>query len=166
MDIFNGNLFINNNFNVKFFSQVSVHDNPSTVEIKEGRALIVGNSLISSGSVLNADGICAKNICQTTSTCVCSDPGKFDECSADSCPPKSLSMPTIDFDSSDPASYKSRAQAAESQGQCSIVGKNSGGVTVLTSADCLFTESGFEDLLWQMGEGGKLILENKTNGVA
>lgn len=166
MDVLKGNLFINNNFNVKLWSQVSAYDNPDTVDVKEGKALIVGNNNLSLGSVLNADGICAKNICQTTSTCACADQGKFDECSQDSCPPKSFSMPTIDFDSADPASYKSRAQAAESQGQCSVVGKNAGGVTVLTSADCLFSENAFEDLLWDVGEGGRLILEHKTQGAA
>ena len=164
MDIFKGNIFINNNLNIKLWSQVSVHDNPDTVDVQEGRALIVGNSNISSWSVLNADGVCAKNACQTTSTCACADQEKFDECSQNSCPPKSFSMPTIDFDSSDPSSYKSRAQAAQSQGQCSVVGKNAGGVTVLTSADCLFSESEFEDFLWSVGEGGKLTLEHKTNG--
>jgi len=156
MDVFEGNVFINNNFNIKLWSQVSA----------EGKALIVGNSNISSGSVLEAEGICAKNTCQTTSTCACSDPEKFDECLPNSCPPKSFSMPTIDFDSTDPASYKSRAESAESQGQCSVVGKNAQGVTVLTSADCLFSESEFEDFLWHVAEGGELILEHKTNGVA
>lgn len=156
MGIYQGNIFINNNLNIKLWSQVSA----------EGRALIAGNSTVSQGSVFNAEGICAKNVCQTISTCACSDPEKFEECSQNACPPKSFSMPTIDFDSEDPASYKNKAQVAQNQGQCSIVGKNAGGVTILTSADCLFSENEFEDFLWQVGEGGKLILEHKTNGAA
>ncbi|MFH1575356.1 MAG: hypothetical protein ABIB55_00200 [Candidatus Nealsonbacteria bacterium] len=156
MNIYNGNIFINNNFNIKHWSQVSV----------DGKALITGNSIVSSESILNADSICAKNICQTTSTCACSDPEKFDECSQNSCPPKSFSMPTVDFDSPDPASYKSRAQAAKSQGQCHIVGKNAQEVTVLVNTNCLFSGREFENLLWMVGRGGKLILEHETNGSA
>ncbi len=156
MDVFEGNIFINNNFNIKLWSQVSA----------EGRALIVGNNTVSQESILNADGVCAKNICQSTSTCACADQEKFDECSQNSCPPKSFSMPTIDFDSPEPTSYKNKTLTAQSQGQCSVVGKNAQSVTVLNSADCLFSESEFEDFLWLVGEGGKLILEHKTQGAA
>ncbi|MFH1780651.1 MAG: hypothetical protein ABH841_01460 [Candidatus Nealsonbacteria bacterium] len=156
MNVFQGNFFVNNNFNIKLWSQVSVG----------GKALIAGNNSVSNGSVFNADSICAKNTCQTTATCGCLDQEKFDECLPNSCPPKSFSMPTIDFDSEDPSSYRSRAENAQMQGQCSIVGKSNQGVTLFVNADCLFSESEFEDFLWQIGEGGKLILEHKTNGVA
>lgn len=151
-----GNTFVNNNFNVKLWSQVLV----------EGKALVVGNNIVSWGSTFNAGSICAKNTCQTTSTCACLDQEKFDQCTSSACPPKAVAMPTIDFDSADPGSYKSRAESAELQGQCSIVGKNSSGATVLTSADCIFSAQEFEDMLWAVGENGKLVLEHRTNGSA
>lgn len=165
LNVYDGNMFINNNLNVKLWSQVSVFDNPVTPD-REGKALVTGNANIAWGSILNAEGVCSKDICQSTTTCGCSDPEIFDSCSEDGCPPKSFSMPTIDFDSEEEASYKSRAEQAQQQGQCSIVGKNSSGVTVVTSAECLLSESEFEGLLWDVGEEGRLILEHKTNGIA
>lgn len=151
-----GNMFINSNLKIQFWSNVNVDD----------KVLTVGNLIVSNGSILNANAECASNICNTTSTCGCSDPEEFSECNASGCAHVSVEMPAIDFNSDDPSSYKSRAEAAELQGQCSILGKDAGGATVLTSNNCVFSENDFEDLLWQIGEGGKLVLEHRTNGSA
>jgi len=110
INIFNGNLFSNNNILIRWLSTVNVNDNPATGTL-EGKALAVNNINRSSGSVLNATAQCAKNICQG---------------SCEKCPPDAISMPMIDFDSADPNSYKSRAQAAGT----------------------VYTSSQFDDLLW------------------
>jgi len=166
MNVYDGNIFINNNFNIKLWSEVSVYDNAGTPDTLEGKVLVVNNNNLSWNSTLNADSICAKNICHTTSTCECQDFEKFEQCTIESCPPQALATPTIDFDSDNPSSYKNKANQAQQQGQCSIVGKNSGETVVVTSHNCLFSEDEFADLLWQVGEGGKLVLEHQTNGLA
>ena len=162
--VYDGNMFINNNLNIKLWSDVSVYDNPATSEL-EGRVLTVGNNNIT-WSTLNTEAECAKNICHTTSTCGCSDLEKFQECRASGCPPKSLETPALDFDSDSPNSYKSRAQAAQDQGQCSVVGRDSAGNAVVNSSNCIFSEGEFADLLWRIGAGGTLVLEHMTNGSA
>jgi len=166
LNLYRGNMFINNNLNIKFWSTVNVNDNPSTPEI-EGKTLVAGNLIVSDSSNLFSEAQCAKNVCNSTSTCECGAyPEKFGECKVDGCPPNSIEIPAIDFSSDEPTSYKSRAQAAQDQGQCSIVGEDGDGNPLFTNTNCVFSESEFEDLLWQVGEGGKLVLEYMTNGSA
>lgn len=160
--VYDGNIFINSNLNIKLWSTVSLYDNEATDE-KEGKVLTVGNNNVV-WSTLNAEAVCASNVCNTTSTCGCLDSIKFQECMVSSCPPYALEAPAIDFDSDDLSSYKSRAQLAQQQGQCSVVGKNSGGAVATTSSNCLFSEQEFSDLLWEIGQGGTLTLEYQTNG--
>ncbi len=59
------------------------------------------------------------------------------------CPPDLIAMPPVDFNSASIASFKSRAQASDS----------------------LYTSSQFEDLLWGVGDGGTLTLNNKVTYV-
>ncbi|MFH1353832.1 MAG: hypothetical protein ABIH36_00935 [bacterium] len=140
--VYDGNIFSNNNINIGWFSDVDVFDNLNTEEI-EGRILAGGNLSVSSGSSLSATATCAKNVCQG-------------ECTDIGCPPDSLSAPMVDFDSSDPNSYKQKAITAENNGQCSILcnGAECG-------TKCVYTDNEFGDLLWQISDGGVLTLNNK-----
>ena len=149
LNIYDGNIFSSNNINIKNWSTVNIYDNPGTGE-QEGKALAVSNVNISL-STLNASGTCDKAICDPVCDLL------------EECPPDPISMPAIDFDSDEETSYKSRADQAEQYGQCDVEGKNSGGSTVLTSSECLFTKNEFENLLWQIGEGGTLYLRHKAD---
>ncbi|MBZ9572720.1 hypothetical protein KJA17_00790 [Patescibacteria group bacterium] len=153
INVYNGNIFSNNNINIKYWSTVNVYDNPTTPTStdQEGQVLAVQNINVSL-STLNASSTCAKNCC-TQGIC-------------EKCPPDSIEMPAIDFDSDNPNSYKSKAEKAQEEGQCQVVGKNSGGTTVFSLNKCLFDEDEFEELLWQVGKKGTLILEHKTSGLA
>ena len=124
INIFKGNIFSNNNILMRWLSTVNVNDNPETGNL-EGKALAVNNINRQSGSVLNATAQCAKNICQG---------------SCEKCPPDAISMPMIDFDSADPSSYKSKAQAAGT----------------------VYTSSQFDDLLWA---NPNLTLDNEVTYV-
>lgn len=141
VNFYNSNFFSNNNANIGWWSQVSVFDNPDT-EKEEGKSLAVANLSVSQASVLNTTAICSKNTCQG-------------DCLEEGCPPISISMPMIDFDSSDPNSYKNKATLAETMGQCSILCNG-----IECSTKCLFTANEFSDLLWQVGQGGTLTLNN------
>ncbi|MCD6232915.1 hypothetical protein J7J81_00820 [bacterium] len=150
MNVYNGNLFSNNNINIKYWSTINVYDNPTSAS-QEGQVLANGNVNLTL-STLNSSSTCSKNMC-TEGIC-------------EKCPVDFQEMPAIDFDSSDPNSYKSKAQKAENEGQCSVIGKDSEGSVVSTTSKCIFSENEFEDLLWQVGKGGTLILEYKSNGHA
>jgi len=165
MNIYNGNIFVNNNLRIRNLSQVNVFDNPET-EGKEGKALVVGNCIVT-GSDLNATATCCSDKCISTSTCDCLDKTIFDQwCQDGKCPPKAIDMPVIDFDSPDQNSYKMKAKAAQEQGQCSVKGKKIFGPLTLLSQNCIFSEKEFKGFLDWVGWGGTLILEHKTNGIA
>lgn len=151
INVYDGNIFSSNNLNIKFWSTVNVYDNQATptTTSQEGQVLVVQNINITL-STLNASSTCSKNLC-TQGICK-------------KCPPDSFPMPAIDFDSADSNSYLSKAKKAQQEGLCRVVGKNSAGITVTTTNRCLFSEKEFEDLLWQIGEGGNLILEHVSAG--
>lgn len=150
INIYNGNLFSNNNINIKNSSRVEIYDDQTSPD-QEGKTLAVNNINKDVNSVLYASGTCDDgNFCDG----YCEIP--------DDCPPIALDMPAIDFDSASIYSYKSKAIQAQNEGQCSV--KDSTGN--LISSNCVFTEGEFEDLLWQVNEGGTLILEHKSNGNA
>lgn len=112
--IHNGSLFSNNLLKVKNESQVSV----------DNKALAANDILIDNDAQLNAIS-CAKNICQ-------------EGCEAISeCPPDSVSLPPLDFDSDEPTSYLSQAQ----QGDCSSVRQDG-------QSNCLFTPAQFTKIMW------------------
>ena len=141
LNVYDGNFSSNHNTNIKLFSNVSVFDNLATPQV-EGKALANGNMTVSWSSQLNATATCAKDICQG-------------DCLEEGCPVDSISMPMIDFDSDDPNSYKSQAYVAQDANQCSVW---CGGAECDTK--CVYTADDFEDLLWQVGEGGVLTLNN------
>jgi len=153
MNIYDGNIFSNNNINIKFWSEVNVYDNPitPTSTSQEGQVLSVQNINITL-STLTSSSTCSKNFC-TQGIC-------------EKCPPDPVPMPAIDFDSSQANSYKNKALQAQEKGQCSVVGRDSTGNVVLTSSKCVFSEREFEDLLWQIGRGGTLTLEHKSSARA
>ena len=148
INVYNGNLLSNGNLNLKLDSIVSVFDNQATIE-QEGEILSASNINLSSFSIINSSSTCAKNTC--TALCV-------------KCPADQVDMPAVDFDSGNPGSYKSKALEAQQNSLCSVVGKDLNDNIVLTSDKCVFTGSQFEDLLWGIGQNGKLILENMING--
>ncbi|MBI2042462.1 MAG: hypothetical protein HYT21_01820 [Candidatus Nealsonbacteria bacterium] len=154
LNVNSGNMFVNNALKIQLWSNVNV----------DGKVLTVGNLLVSDSSSLDSEAECSQNICNTTSTCGCLDSQEFSECTNNGCAHVPVEITAIDFNSNDPASYKNKAQAAQDQGQCSILGKDFLDNPVLTSNQCIFSENEFEDLLWQVGQNGKLILEHMTNG--
>ena len=146
INVYDGNIFSNQNINIKNESVVNVYDNQATDE-QEGKVLSSSNINLDSNALLYASGTCSSNRCEDE----CDIPGD--------CPPSPVEMPAIDFDSPDIYSYKSKAIQAQNEGQCSI--KDSTGN--LLSSDCVFSENDFKNLLLQVGAGGKLILEHKSN---
>jgi len=154
-----GNIFCNNNLNIKSSSVVEITATSSA----EGNILVAGNYIKSLDSSVSANAYCAGNLCQTTSTCACQDPDEFEKCEIGSCPPKSSSVPLVDFNSSATTSFKTRAQNAQDAGQCQIYCKKQGETPYLCSTKCVFTTSQFEDLLWEVGEEGTLTLNTTSS---
>ncbi|MDD2696562.1 MAG: hypothetical protein PHE52_00155 [Candidatus Pacebacteria bacterium] len=146
INLYDGNLFSNNNANIDRWSQISVFDNPGTEKV-EGKALAVNNLSVSWNSTLNATASCAKNICQGN-------------CVEEGCPPSVISMPMVDFDSDDPNSYKKKAETAQGAGQCSVLCNG-----IQCATNCIFTAGEFEDLLWQVGLNGTMTLNNEITYV-
>ncbi|MBU4204793.1 hypothetical protein KKH26_01250, partial [Patescibacteria group bacterium] len=140
-----GNLFSNNNLNI-FFSTIGVYDDPKTEDILEGQ-IWAANNYINISSSITAQAICAKNSC----TLKCPDYTLGET----KCPPASVSVPVVDFDSASPHSFKSRAQAAENSGQCQALCNG-----IPCSNQCVYSTNEFEDILWQAGQGGTLTLNN------
>ena len=95
LNVYDGDVFCNNNMNVKSSSKVYLDG--------DHRALANNNLIISGGSVLSATS-CSSNMC---------DAG----CEADECPPDSIGMPQIDFDSATSSSYLERAKNSD----CSLI---------------------------------------------
>ena len=151
INIHDGNLFSNNNINIKSGSNVNIYDDPSTPE-QEGLAFSYNNINVA-GSSLNSSSSCSKKDCGL-------------KCPADNCPPDKEAMPAVYFDSVASSSYKNKAIAAQSKGQCDVVGKDYNGSTVITSNKCLYTSSEFDSLLNNVGWNGTLILRHKANGTA
>jgi len=156
-----GNLFSNHNLAIKWLSTVEVYDNPDTfddpetpgiIEKLEGKVLAVGNYSKSADSNIVAEAICAKNNCSEN----CPGYPPTDT----GCPPDSLSIPLVDFDSSSSDSFKNRAQTAQDLGQCEVLCNG-----VLCDTRCVYSASEFEDLLWLVGEGGILTINNEITYV-
>ena len=96
LTIHSGDLFSNNNLNIKNSSKVYLDG--------VRKALAGGNIILSGASELNATS-CASNMC---------DPGCV---AASECPPGVIGMPQIDFDSPDPNSYFEKAKISD----CSLI---------------------------------------------
>lgn len=155
--IYDGNLFSNHNLDIKGASTVEVYDNPATlddsetpeIENLEGQVLAVGNLNKSVASTLTAEATCTKNVC--TDKCLPAGSG---------CPPDSVSVPLVDFDSPGPPcySFKCRAQAAEDSLECGVL---CNGASCTTQPNkCIYSASEFEDILWEVRQGGTLTLNN------
>lgn len=153
-NIYKGNLFSDNNLQIDS-SKITLYDNSQTEDILEGQVLAKNNYLFSDpygGHPVVSTAKCAKNIC--TSSCEGYVQG------INSCPPEQADVPAVDFDSSSPNSFKSRAQATQDLGQCSILCNDS-----QCSNKCILTASQFDDLIWQAGYNGTLTLNNKITYV-
>jgi|GEM_PF-718232 len=162
-----GNIFCNNNLNLKFGSVLEINDSETTEEI-EGKILVVKNLDISWTSQAIALAKCAKNMCETIETCGCEiEPEFFQECEAGMCRPEPNSVPLVDFDSESLTSFKSRAQFLEDSGQCEILCNGAlcmcEGSPCAGGTKCVLDDEEFEDLLWAAGEDGTLTLNNPTN---
>jgi len=118
LNIHNGSIFANNNINIKYGSVVNV----------DSKALAGNNINVSGNSQLNAaQGRCSKNYCTIEN---CTE-------SPEQCPPASVSMPPIDFDSISPSSYLNLAKSSD----CSLIRTDG-------KTNCVFTLQEFEDLMW------------------
>lgn len=151
--IYNGNLFSNHNLDIKGGSIVEVYDNPDTPSVLEGQVLVNGNILLKDSTLNNCEVKCAKNECVQC-------PNNIRNKKCKNCPPDSVSVPLIDFDSESSYSFKSRAQAAQNAGQCQVLCQKSGQSQYQCSNKCVFTVAEFDDLLWEVGQGGNLTLNN------
>lgn len=149
MNIYDGNLAAAGNITFKKQSAINIYNDPDS-ESQEGQVLAEGNVTISQ-STLNASSTCSQNMC--TKFCQGYVPGLT------SCPPDEVVIPKVDFDSDDPGSYKSKAQAAESSGLCKAL---CNGVKCATK--CIYTEREFDNLLLQVGGGGTLTLVHNQSG--
>ena len=129
-----GNLYANNNLLIKYSSHAEIVDNSKTPGL-EGQAVAVGNMDVSADSSLISSTRCDKAEC--VGNCLV-------------CPPVSLSMPMVNFDS-----YKTDALTAQNSGQCQILCNG-----VACSNSCILSSSGLDNLLWQVGIGGELTLNN------
>lgn len=148
INIYNGNVFGNNNINIKYKSEVSVFDDPET-EKKEGKILAGNNINISKDSQGNA-----------TVTALCSSDHCEENCDEEKeCPPSSVGMPMVDFHEGE-NSYKKQALSAEANEECSVLCNGAE-----CDTRCVFTSSEFDDLLWEVGLGGTLSLENEITYV-
>lgn len=153
LNVYDGNIWSSKNFTIELGSQVNIYDNPATA-IQEGQALAIGN-ISTSTSILNSSSTCAANVC--TELCEGYATGTT------SCPPAEVDFPKVDFDSDDPNSYLNKAKTAQQNGQCKVLGKKVGEATTTLSTNCVFTQSKFEQLLWNVGEGGTLTLEHQAS---
>ena len=151
IDIYSGNFFSNNNINVKNNSTVNIYNDPDTTT-QEGLGLAVRNINITN-STLNSSSTCAKNTCEEN----CPDYTS----TTTSCPPSSVDVPAVDFDSTSSSSYKSKAQTAQDNGQCRVLCNGD-----VCSNNCIFSEDDFSDLLLKVGKGGTLKLDYLSNGSA
>lgn len=140
-----GNLFSNNNLNISL-STVQVYDNPGTEDILEGQIFVV-NNYNNNFSSITAQAICAKNSCAPK--CSGYAPGTTQ------CPPAFVSVPIVNFDSSDLYSFKYRARLAQDSGQCQVLCNGTP-----CSNNCIYPAKDFENLLWQVGQAGTLTLNN------
>ena len=155
-----GNLFSNHNLKIKYSSTVEVYATGTA----KGKILAVGN-YDDTGSAVSAYAKCAKNTCYTTSTCECLDKEIFDVwCQEGKCPPKSISTPIVDFDSTATTSFKERAQSAQNQDLCQNLCNGAtcicDGAPCSGNNKCILSGTEFEDLLWAAGEGGTLTLNS------
>jgi len=130
LKIQDGNLFCNNTLLFKDSSRAEIYDDPDT-ETLEGK-VFAGENVLGQEQVVVYQAICSRDICSPSAEC------------GGQCPPDSIPMPSVDFDSASVTSLKSRAQALGS----------------------FYTSSQFEDLLWSVGDGGTLTLNNKVTYVA
>ncbi len=152
--IYDGNLFSNHNLDIKLASTIELYDNITTTDT-EGLALAVGNLNKSAASTITAEAICAKNECT-------------EKCAA--CPPEDIGgLPVVDFFSDYPEcnpplnSFKCRAQAAQDALECQVL---CNGASCVSQPDkCIYSASDFEDLLWEVGQGGTLTLNNEITYV-
>lgn len=151
-----GNIFSNHQFNVGGASEIQVFPH----ETAKGKILVVHDYSISAGSSLASTAVCARNICDTQEACECEiHQENFQECQVNRCRPNPISVPVVDFDSDSEYSFKSRALAMEAAGQCS---NTCNGTPCLNHSDkCVFTMKEFNDILWEVGEGGTLTLGNE-----
>lgn len=154
VNVHNGNIFSNNNINVKSSSEVNVYDNPATPTStsQEGLIFAVNNANLTN-SWVNSSSSCSKKGCES-------------KCPADNCPPDDAFMPSVDFNSTSSSSYKNKSINAQNQGQCWVVGKDRNNSFVTTTPQCFFTEAQFNALLSKVGWNGTLILEHRANGTA
>jgi len=146
LNVYDSNFWSNHNLNISGSSDVNLFDDLNTEKV-EGKALANGNLSVSQSSTLDATANCAKNVCQG-------------DCLEEGCPPASISMPAIDFDSTDPNSYKSKASTTQDTGVCNVLCNGSP-----CSTRCVFTSSEFSNLLWQVGPDGTLTLNNEITYV-
>ncbi len=148
--IYNGNLFSNHNLIISGNSTLSVYDDLDTEKL-EGKVLSTHNiNLSGNAQILESSAICSRNLC--TEDC-------------DECPAEETESPMVDFESDDDKSFKKRAEANENNFECEVVCDPENSQDYLCSEKCIFSSNEFEDLLWEVGKNGSLILNNQITYV-
>lgn len=141
-----GDLFCGNVFDISS-STININDNPESDGL-EGRFLS-HNNVHQTSSTVNATARCTPDDC--TSECDGYEP------EITSCPPEQSDLPLVDFDSSDPNSFKSRAQTAQNLNQCQILCNGSP-----CSTKCVLTANQFSSLI---ASGDTIVINNEITFV-
>lgn len=147
LNVFEGNIYSNNKIDITGSSQVQV----------EKKALAIHDLSYPQGK-LSSLANCARNKCEPDSQ-TCEYPLKV-QGGTTGCPPDQSTLPAVDFDSNGSNSFKSRAQTIQNLGQCSVLCNGS-----QCGNKCVYSSTEFDDLLWQVGQGGTLALNNKITYV-
>lgn len=147
LNVSKGNIYSNSKIDIVGSSRVTV----------EKKALAIQDLSYPQGS-LSSLANCARNECNPDSA-TCEYPLRV-QGGKTGCPPDQSTLPAVDFDSSSPNSFKSRAQAFQNLGQCSVLcnGNQCGN-------KCIYSSTEFENLLWQVGQGGTLTINSKITYV-
>ncbi len=143
LNVFEGNVYSNNKIDITGSSQVQVDKKVLAIHdlnYQQGRLSSLAN--------------CARNKCEPDSG-TCQYPLRV-QGGTTGCPPDQSTLPAVDFDSDNPNSFKSRAQALQNLNQCNVLcnGNQCGN-------KCIYSSNEFDNLLWQVGRGGMLTLNSK-----
>ena len=149
LTINDGNLFSNHNLLLSGNTTLNLFGEDE--DLVRGHILATQNINIGGNVDLEEyNAACSRNIC-------------YDECQR--CPPDSTSLPTVDFDSDDEDSFKSRAQENQDEDNCSITCNPPGEDPYQCSDRCILSENELEDILWEVGKDGEIVFENEITYV-
>ncbi len=142
-----GNIFSNHNLLILSGSRLKLFNDENSEKL-QGKLLATGNIQNVGGSDLEEyTALCSRNYC--TEECL-------------DCPPDEVSMPVVDFDSQRGLSFKSLAERDEDKEGCRVTCNPKDQPAYTCSEKCIFGREEFNQLLWEVGKEGELILRNEV----